>query len=104
MGGDPKVGSLFLGIEGGGTRTVALIADARGQVCKRFELGPLNLKLTSGPDILQRLREVKSRVALRPSSWSLCLGGCRTAADRARLRSLAERTWPRVPLYGGSEL
>jgi len=104
MGGDPKAVSFFLGIEGGGTRTVALLADARGQICKRFELGPLNLKLASDRDVLQRLREIKSRAALRPSSWSLCLAGCRTVADRARLRSLAERIWPRVPLYIGSDL
>src|SRR6266404_5144332 len=104
MGGDPKVASFFLGIEGGGTRTVALLADARGQICKRFELGPLNLKLASDGDVLQRLREIKSRAALRPSPWSLCLAGCRTVADRVRLHSLAERTWPRVPVYIGNDL
>jgi N-acetylmuramic acid 6-phosphate etherase len=104
MGGDPKAGSFFLGIEGGGTRTVALLADTRGQICKRFELGPLNLKLASDPDILQRLREIKHRVGLCPSSWSLCVAGCRTAVDRIRLRSLAERIWPRVPVYVGNDL
>src|ERR1017187_6904474 len=104
MGGDPKVGTLFLGVEGGGTRTVALLADARGQIRKRFELGPLNLKLASDTDVLQRLREIKSRAVLCPSSWSLCLAGCRTAADRTRLRLLAERIWPRVPVYIGNDL
>src|SRR6266404_1087913 len=104
MGGDPKAASFFLGIEGGGTRTVALLADARGQICKRFELGPLNLKLASDADVFRRLREIKSRTALRPSSWSLCLAGCRTSIDRARVRSLAERIWPHVPVYVGSDL
>jgi N-acetylmuramic acid 6-phosphate etherase len=104
MGGDPKAGSFFLGIEGGGTRTVGLLADARGRIRRRFELGSLNLKLASDADVLQRLREIKRRAAVRPSSWSLCIAGCRTAADRARLRSLAERIWPRVPLYVGNDL
>jgi N-acetylmuramic acid 6-phosphate etherase len=104
MGGDPKAGSFFLGIEGGGTRTVALLADERGLIRKRFELGPLNLKLASDTDILQRLREIKSRVDVRPSSWSLCVAGCRTTADRARLRSLAERIWPRAPVRVGNDL
>jgi N-acetylmuramic acid 6-phosphate etherase len=104
MGGDPKVGPFFLGIEGGGTRTVGLLGDARGRIRKRFELGPLNLKLASDADVHRRLREIKSRAALRPSSWSLCLAGCRTAVDRARLRSLAERIWPRVPVYVGNDL
>ena len=104
MGGDPKAGTFFLGIEGGGTHTVALLADARGQIRKRFEVGPLNLKLASDADALRRLREIKSRAALRPLSLSLCLAGCRTAADRTRLRSLAERIWPRLPVYMGNDL
>ena len=36
---------LFLGIEGGGTRTVALLADGGGQLVKRIESGPANLRL-----------------------------------------------------------
>src|SRR5476651_279744 len=104
MGGDPKAASFFLGIEGGGTRTVALLGDARGRLRQRFELGPLNLKLASNADVLRRLREIKSRAALCPSSWSLCLAGCRSAADHARLRVLAERIWPRVPIYVGNDL
>jgi N-acetylmuramic acid 6-phosphate etherase len=104
MGGDPKAGSFSLGIEGGGTRTVALLADVRGRIRKRFELGPLNLKLASDREVLQRLHEIKKRAALRPSSWSLCLAGCRTVADRARVRGLAERIWQRVPVYVGSDL
>src|ERR1017187_3082062 len=104
MGGDPKARTFFLGIEGGGTRTVALLADARGQIRKRFEVGPLNLRLASDADALRRLREIKSRAALRPLSLSLCLAGCRMAADRTRLRSLAERIWRRVPAYIGSDL
>ncbi len=104
MGGDPKAGSFFLGIEGGGTRTVGLLADTRGQIRKRFELGPLNLKLASDADVLQRLREIKHQAAFRPSSWSLCLAGCRTDADHARLRALAERIWRGVPVYVGNDL
>ena len=36
---------LFLGIEGGGTHTVAILADADGRLLKRFETGPGNVKL-----------------------------------------------------------
>jgi N-acetylmuramic acid 6-phosphate etherase len=104
MGGDPKDGTYFLGIEGGGTHTVALLADTRGQIRKRFEVGPLNLKLASDTDVLRRLREIKSRAARRPLSLALCLAGCRTAVDRRRLHSLAERIWPRVPVYVGNDL
>jgi N-acetylmuramic acid 6-phosphate etherase len=104
MGGDPKGGSFFLGIEGGGTRTVALLADAHGAIHKRLELGPLNLKLASDADVLHRLREIKRRVVVRPACWSLCLAGCRTPADHQHLGALAKHIWPRVPVYIGSDL
>ena len=104
MGGDPKGGLFFLGVEGGGTRTVALLADAHGQIRKRLELGPLNLKLASDADVLRRLREIKKRVLIRPASWSLCVAGCRTASDRRRLGVLAKRIWSRVPVYIGNDL
>ena len=36
---------FFLGLEGGGTRTVAILADAAGQLLHRVEAGPANVKL-----------------------------------------------------------
>lgn len=104
MGGEPTVRHLFLGIEGGGTRTVALLADKRGQILKRVESGPLNLKLSTDPEILQRLRDIQHRLPSRPSSLALCLAGCRSAADRSRARALGERVWPRRPAYVGSDM
>ena len=102
MGGEPTGARFFLGIEGGGTRTVALLADGRGQVLKRLEVGPLNLKLLSDSQVLKRLRDIH-RHARRPSSLALCLAGCRTTADRVRARTLVEQVWPRVPAYVGSD-
>lgn len=104
MGGASTVRPLWLGIEGGGTRTVALVADNRGQILKRTEFGPLNLKLLLDRKVLERLRDIKRRVALPPSSLSLCLAGCRTTDDRTRARVLAGRVWPRVPAYVGSDM
>jgi N-acetylmuramic acid 6-phosphate etherase len=37
-------------------------------------------------------------------SLALCLAGCRTATDHSRARALAERVWPGVPAYVGSDL
>jgi N-acetylmuramic acid 6-phosphate etherase len=104
MGGESTVRQLLLGIEGGGTRTVALVADNRGQILKRAEFGPLNFKLLSEREILNRLRDIKRRWDLRPSSLGLCLAGCRTTADQGRTRTLAQRVWPRVPIYVGSDM
>jgi N-acetylmuramic acid 6-phosphate etherase len=104
MGGEPAAQACFLGIEGGGTRTVVLLADERGRILQRLESGPLNLKLLSDNEVLKRLRDLKRHLAFRPSSLALCLAGCRTTADRSRARALAERVWPRLPAYVGSDI
>ncbi len=103
MGGEPKAGACFLGVEGGGTRTIALLADRRGRILSRLESGPLNLKLSSDDAVLHRLGEIKRGLASRPTSVALCLAGCRTPADHSRARSLAQRLWPGVPAYIGSD-
>jgi N-acetylmuramic acid 6-phosphate etherase len=94
----------LLGIEGGGTRTVALVADRRARILSRLETGPLNLKLSSDAAVLRRLREIKRSLASLPTSLAVCLAGCRTAADHSRVRALAERIWPGIPSYVGSDL
>jgi N-acetylmuramic acid 6-phosphate etherase len=104
MGGEPKVNNCFLGIEGGGTRTVALLADQRGKILFRVESGPLNLKLTSDDVVLHRLHEIQRSLPSRPTSLAICLAGCRTAIDRARARALADSVWPGIPAYLGNDL
>ena len=112
MGGDPKLEArsqkpeYVLGIEGGGTRTTALLADRRGRILNRLELGPLNLKLSSDALILATLRRIRSScISHSPSAVSLCLSGCRTPADRERLRSLAHSAWPKAQnIFAGNDL
>ena len=86
----------ILGIEGGGTKTVALLAT--GARIQRRQFGPLNLKLTTDRQILAVLRQFK------PASAAICLAGCRTATDRARLRRLARRAWPKARVFIGNDL
>ncbi|HUJ09145.1 MAG TPA: N-acetylmuramic acid 6-phosphate etherase [Verrucomicrobiae bacterium] len=113
MGGDPRKkkaarqqARFVLGIEGGGTRTIALLADPSGKIVERFELGPLNLKLATDSEISQTLRCLRSLTINRePSAIALCLAGCRTETDRQRLHQLARRTWPKAQsFFIGSDL
>ena len=90
MGGDP---GFHLGIEGGGTKTVALLDGGR-----RRTFGPLNLKLASDSQLLAVLRQFK------PSRAAICLAGCHTTADRARVRAVAKRAWPKAQVFVGSDL
>jgi N-acetylglucosamine kinase-like BadF-type ATPase len=82
-----------LGLEGGGTQTVALTSDG-----VRRQFGPLNLKLATDRQIRAVLRQ------FRPARAALCLAGCRTESDRRRLRRLARQVWGAIPVYAGNDL
>jgi N-acetylmuramic acid 6-phosphate etherase len=84
---------MILGIEGGGTKTIALTSDGR-----RRTFGALNLKLATDRQILAVLRQFK------PTRAAICLAGCRTEADRHRVRGLANRAWPKAEVLIGSDL
>ena len=99
---------VYLGVEGGATRSVALYADAHGRVLRRIETGPLNLKLAGDREILEVLRGLaKSQISnlkSQISALALCVAGCRTEADRNRLRRLARRVWPGARCFAGNDL
>ncbi len=105
MGGDPRhnVIGIHLGIEGGGTRTVALFADPDGRHLRRVELGPLNLKLSTDRQITAVLRSLRC-FKLPISKVALCLAGCRTVRDRNRVRTLVGRVFPKAQCIVGCDL
>src|SRR5262245_42408905 len=49
---------FLLGIDGGGTRTVALFASEDGHILRRIESGPANLKLLTDTQLLAHLRSI----------------------------------------------
>ena len=94
---------LLLGIEAGGTRTVALLADAKGHSLERIEMGPANLRLVSASDLLRRFRELARQIP-RPSAVGIGMAGLRTDADRLRVKAAVMRVWGNVPAWIGSDL
>jgi N-acetylmuramic acid 6-phosphate etherase len=125
---------LILGLEGGGTKTTVLLAtrpasgvaaalraagssgaknDRRfieaplhqkrdsGQdpvSVQRYTFGPLNLKLVTDHQLRAVFRQ------FRPTRAAVCLAGCRTAADRQRVRAITNRVWPGIPVFIGNDL
>ena len=85
-----------LGIEGGGTKTVALLAT--GARIQRRQFDALNLKLSTDRQILTLLRQ------FQPTRAAICLAGCRTTADRNRVHRLAKRAWPKAKVFTGNDL
>ena len=94
---------FFLGIEGGGTRTVALLADAAGRLVRRVEAGPGNVRLLTEAALLALLREV-ARDLPRPAAIAIGLTDAREEAQWQRIRTAAAQVWPGVPCHATNDL
>ncbi|MHB8521796.1 MAG: N-acetylmuramic acid 6-phosphate etherase [Limisphaerales bacterium] len=94
---------LFLGIECGGTRTVALLVDARLRLLQRVVAGPANMRLLSEPELVRHLRSL-AHAFPRPAAVGIGMAGVREGADRARVVKLAEKVWPGIPCYANHDL
>ena len=87
----------LLGIDGGGTSTIAWLADSKGRVLGRGHAGPSNLK-TVGPDAAREAIERSIAAAFSDGGFvdrpveSACLGlaGFDRPEDQALLRDWAE--------------
>lgn len=96
-------GPLLLGIEGGGTRTVGLLTDAAGQLVRRFEAGPGNLRLLTDAQLNRLLRQFRD-TGCPPAAIAIGLAGTVTDADRARLRAAVQRVWGDTPCWATNDL
>ena len=93
-----------LGIEGGGTRTTALLVDDADNVLASFAVGPGNLQLLSAEELAALLASIRDQLPARPDRIGIGLAGVRTAGDRERLRRAVAATWPDVPAIVGDDL
>ena len=92
----------ILGIEGGGTKTEWVLVDGEADAPRILSQGTLpaaNLRLITD-EALARLFSVLPAEATQVGVF---LAGCATEEDRARLRGLAEKAWPRAVLTVGSD-
>jgi N-acetylmuramic acid 6-phosphate etherase len=94
---------LYLGIEAGGTRTVALLEEGGGADAGPIEAGPANLKLLSDGQLARHFRGI-AKALPRPDALAIGMAGARTAADRERIRQAAAKAWPGIPCYATNDL
>ncbi|MDI9400412.1 MAG: N-acetylmuramic acid 6-phosphate etherase [Limisphaerales bacterium] len=81
-----------LGIEGGGTHTVALWADETGGLLRKMEFGCGNVRLLDDHSLLQLFREIQNAGSDLPPSQSICaaMAGAVNDADKKRVLNLAQ--------------
>ena len=103
-------GRIFLGIEAGGTRTVAVAAGGGlnerlngNSPFRRIETGPANLILMSDEQLTRHLREIASAMP-RVDVVAIGMAGARQEADRARVRLAVAKVWGSVPCYATNDL
>ena len=87
----------YLGIEGGGTRTTVVLADAKGQVLKEAVFGPANLRLMSDGDLRERLGEINKRFP-KVSGIGIGLAGARTESQWKKVEKAASAFWKKIPI------
>ena len=87
---------VFLGIECGGTRTVAVIVSDDGTQLNRIEFGPCNLRLVNDAELQGRFAEI-AKGCLRPSAIGIGMAGVRDEDDHGRIVRAAEEVWSAVP-------
>jgi N-acetylmuramic acid 6-phosphate etherase len=95
---------IILGIEGGGTRTTALLTDGTDQVLAAISAGPGNLRLLDDEQLAALLDSIRDQLPTKPDRIGVGMAGVRTAADRARLTRAVGRTWPDTPAIVGDDL
>jgi N-acetylmuramic acid 6-phosphate etherase len=94
---------LFLGIEGGGTHTTAILADARRHFLQRFEAGPANLKLLNETQLTDLFQSIAAAFP-QPDTLAIGLAGARSEVDWDRIRVAAKKVWPQIPCYATNDL
>ena len=94
---------LFLGIECGGTRTVAMLSSRDERLIQRHEFGPANLKLLSDDELAGQLGRIASKFP-QPAAIGIGMAGARTERDWARVRKAAGAVWPGVAINVTNDL
>jgi N-acetylmuramic acid 6-phosphate etherase len=93
----------YLGIEGGATRTLALLADGAGREVGRFTGGPANCKLLTDAQLAAHCRMIGAALPC-PGAVGIGLAGAWSEADRERIRRAAQKAWPHVPCAATHDL
>src|SRR6266851_6167557 len=99
----PSTKRYFLGIECGGTKSGARLADQDGNEVRSVVAGPANLKLLSDAQLVRHFRSIGGGLP-PPAAIAICMAGARTKSDFDRIRRAAAKVWPGVPCHATNDL
>src|SRR6266849_7427310 len=99
----PSTRRYCLGVECGGTKSIACLADQDGIEVQRVASGPANLKLLSDAQLVRHFRSMGDGL-LPPAGIAIGMAGARTKSDFDRIRRAAAKVWPGVPCHATNDL
>jgi N-acetylmuramic acid 6-phosphate etherase len=99
----PSPNRYFLGVECGGTKSVACLADQEGNEVQLVASGPANLKLLSDAQLVRHFRSMGDGLP-PPAGIAIGMAGARTKSDFDRIRRAAAKVWPGVPCHATDDL
>src|SRR2546427_10621859 len=99
----PSLKRYLLGIECGGTKSVACLADQEGNEILRVASGPANLRLLSDAQLVRHFRSMGDGLP-PPAGIAIGMAGARTKSDIDRIRRAAAEVWPGVPCHATNDL
>ncbi len=100
----PSPPPVYLGIEAGATKCVAILAESFKHCLSRLELAePGNLRLLSDAQLRDLLGRIARQVP-RPAAVGIGMAGALNEGDRERIRQAAASIWPGIPCWAGHDL
>ena len=87
-----------LGIEGGGTRTTAMLVDAANREIQCATFGPGNIRLLNDEALAKLMCDIGENNPM-PDSIGVGLAGIRNNLDRRRVKTAVAKTWNTTPCH-----
>ncbi len=88
---------VFLGIEGGGTKTIALFATRDLNILSRAEVGPGNFRLLTASALTQLFAQIAALGPV-PTAIGIGLAGVREPKDAQQVEAAAREIWGNLPM------
>jgi N-acetylglucosamine kinase-like BadF-type ATPase len=93
---------LVVGVDGGGSKTLALVADTQGKILGRAIAGPSNYQVVGQKAacaaIAATIRGARARIPGELSALCLGIAGAGRVSDRAMFQAWAETHYPGIPI------
>lgn len=95
---------MILLVEGGATKTEALLVDSNRKVISKYKAGPTNLHVVGLDGVRENLKKLFRHFSVKPNEYHLYLSGLKTKKDKANIRRVCEKLGLKGKIILGCDL